>query len=69
MSAGTGLISSFHSGQACLKMIPSQGMLIELGGVIFLFIGGLLATLGWQWPFLLHLFASVLLVMQLAFVP
>ena len=32
-------------------MIPSQGMLIELGGVIFLFIGGLLATLGWQWPF------------------
>ncbi|CDL38810.1 hypothetical protein HMPREF1144_0026 [Klebsiella sp. OBRC7] len=38
-------------------MIPSQGMLIELGGVIFLFIGGLLATLGWQWPFLLHLFA------------
>lgn len=36
-------------------MIPSQGMLIELGGVIFLFIGGLLATLGWQWPFLLHL--------------
>ncbi|BDA57772.1 hypothetical protein JFK33_23530 [Escherichia coli] len=51
------MISSFHSGQACLKMIPSQGMLIELGGVIFLFIGGLLATLGWQWPFLLHLFA------------
>lgn len=50
-------------------MIASQRMSIELGGVIFLFIGGLIATLGWQWPFLLYLFAWVLLAMQLAFVP
>ena len=69
MSAGTGLISSFYNGPARLKMIASQGMSIELGGVIFLFIGGLLATLGWQWPFLLYLFAWVLLAMQRAFVP
>lgn len=69
MSAGTGLISSFYSGRARLKMIASQGMSIELGGVIFLFIGGLLATLGWQWPFLLYLLAWLLLAMQLAFVP
>ncbi|HEM7189322.1 TPA: MFS transporter [Providencia rettgeri] len=69
MSAGTGLISSFYSGQARLEMIASQGMSIELGGVIFLFIGGLLATLGWQWPFMLYLFAWVLMAMQLAFVP
>lgn len=69
MSAGTGLISSFYSGQARLKMIASQGMSIELGGVIFLFMGGLLATLGWQWPFLLYLFAWILLAMQLMFVP
>ncbi|WP_277496900.1 MFS transporter [Serratia marcescens] len=69
MSAGTGLISAFYSGQARLKMIASQGMSIELGGVIFLFIGGLLATLGWRWPFLLYLVAWVLLAMQLLFVP
>ncbi|MGK9174585.1 hypothetical protein KXR87_15350 [Yokenella regensburgei] len=50
-------------------MIASQGMSNELGGVIFLFIGGLLATLGWQWSFLLYLFTWVLLAMQLAFVP
>ncbi|WP_230328906.1 MFS transporter [Serratia sp. YC16] len=69
MSAGTGLISAFYSGQARLKMIASQGMSIELGGVIFLFIGGLLATLGWRWPFLLYLVAWVLLAMQWLFVP
>lgn len=69
MSAGTGLISTFYSGQARLKMIASQGMSIELGGVIFLVIGGLLATSGWRWPFLLYLVAWLLLVMVLMFVP
>lgn len=69
MSAGTGLISLFYSGQARLKMIATQGMSIELGGVIFLFVGGLLATLGWRWPFLLYLVAWLLLAMQRAWVP
>lgn len=69
MSAGTSLISSFYSDHARLKMIASQGMSIELGGVIFLFVGGLLATFGWQWPFLLYLVAWLLLIMQLIFVP
>jgi len=69
MSAGTGLISAFYSGHARLKMIASQGMSIELGGVIFLFIGGLLATLGWRWPFVLYLAAWLLLAMQILFVP
>lgn len=69
MSAGTSLISTFFSGQARLKMIATQGMSIELGGVIFLFIGGLLATLGWQWPFLLYLVSWLFLGMMFLFVP
>ncbi|MEJ4044197.1 MFS transporter [Erwinia sp. SLM-02] len=69
MAAGTVLISLFYSGQARMKMIASQGMSIELGGVIFLFIGGLLASLGWRWPFLLYLVAWLLLAMQILFVP
>lgn len=69
MSAGTGLISSFYQDDARLKMIARQGMSIELGGVIFLFIGGILATLSWRWPFLLYLMGWVLLMMQLRFVP
>lgn len=69
MAAGTGLISEFYEGHTRLQMIARQGMAIELGGVIFLFIGGLLATAGWQWPFSLYLTAWVLLAMVLMFVP
>lgn len=69
MSAGTGLLSSFYEGEQRLKMIARQGMSIELGGVIFLFFGGLLATVGWRWPFSLYLFAWLFLLMQLLFVP
>lgn len=69
MSAGTGLLSGFYEGEQRLKMIARQGMSIELGGVIFLFFGGLLATVGWRWPFSLYLFAWLFMLMQLMFVP
>lgn len=69
MSTGTGLISAFYQGENRMRMIARQGMSIEIGGVIFLFIGGLLATMGWRWPFCLYLFAWVMLAMVLAFVP
>lgn len=69
MASGTGLISEFYEGHTRLKMIARQGMSIELGGVIFLSVGGILASLGWQWPFLLYLMGWVFLVMVECFVP
>lgn len=69
MSTGTGLISSFYNGEQRMRMIAKQGMSIELGGVVFLFIGGLLATVGWRWPFSLYLFAWILWAMVVVFVP
>ncbi|MCS3419072.1 MFS family permease [Pseudomonas sp. BIGb0450] len=69
MSSGTGMISALYDGSARLTMIARQGMAIELGGVIFLFIGGLLATIGWAWPFTLYLVAWVFAGMLLLFVP
>lgn len=69
MSTGTGLISTFYNGEQRMGMIAKQGMSIELGGVVFLFVGGLLATLGWRWPFSLYLFAWLLLAMVVAFIP
>ncbi|MQB27896.1 MFS transporter [Agrobacterium tumefaciens] len=59
MAGGTTLISEFFDGELRLKMIAKQGMAIELGGVIFLAIGGALATIGWRWPFLLYLMSWV----------
>lgn len=69
MTAGTGLISALYDGNARLVMMAKQGMSIELGGVIFLFVSGLLATIGWSWPFALYLLAWVLLFMVIAYVP
>lgn len=69
MAAGTALLADFYEGDARLGMMAKQGMAIELGGVIFLFIGGLLAAMGWRWPFLLYLVAWVFMAMVLVFVP
>ncbi|TFY88339.1 MFS transporter [Pseudomonas kairouanensis] len=69
MAGGTGLISTFYQGKARLQMIANQGMAIELGGVIFLFLGGLLATAGWRWPFVLYLASWIMLAMLIVFVP
>jgi len=69
MAAGTGLLSEFYGGQARLTMIARQGMAIELGGVLFLALGGMLTSLGWRWPFLLYLTAWLLLVLVEMTVP
>jgi MFS family permease len=69
MSGGTTLISHFFDGDARLRMIARQGMAIELGGVIFLAIGGVLAIQGWKEPFSLYLIGWLLMAMVLLFVP
>lgn len=69
MASGTGLISVFYSGPERLRMIARQGMSIELGGVVLLSLGGILASIAWFWPFTLYLLAWLMLLMVLLFVP
>ncbi|NIG20254.1 MFS transporter [Pantoea sp. Al-1710] len=69
MSAGTSLIARFYQAEARLKMIARQGMAIELGGVVFLFVGGILASASWRYPYGLYLFSWLLLVLVLICVP
>lgn len=69
MSAGTGLIARFYQGDARLAMMARQGMAIELGGGVFLFIGGILASLSWRWPYALYLFSWLLVIPVLLWVP
>ncbi|MGP9544528.1 MFS transporter [Psychrobacter sp. AOP7-B1-25] len=69
MASCTVLISTWYQGEARLKMIAKQGMSIELGGVIFLFLGGLLASQFWALPLSIYLVAWVFLAMLLLFVP
>jgi MFS family permease len=69
MACGTGLISEFYAGSARLGMIARQGMAIEIGGVIFLTLGGWLASVYWYLPFGIYLLAWVLLLLVLRYVP
>jgi MFS family permease len=69
MAGGTTLLSEFYRGEERLKMIARQGMAIELGGVVFLMLGGLLTHWGWAAPFALYLAAIVILMMVLATIP
>lgn len=69
MASGTGLLSDFFDGADRLRMIARQGMAIELGGVIFLSIGGVLAGIDWRLPFGLYLFAWIMLMLISLTVP
>lgn len=69
MTSSTGLLSAFYSGKKRLRIIAIQGMAIELGGIIFLSIGGFLAELAWQGPFFIYAIALVAWLMVVVFVP
>lgn len=52
--AGTQLIAHFFKGNERMKIIAWQGMAIEIGGVIFLSLGGILGGYNWQYPFFIY---------------
>ncbi|WP_313442207.1 MFS transporter [Novosphingobium sp.] len=69
MCGGTALISEFFAGKERLRMIARQGMAIELGGVIFLALGGWLTAFGWAAPFSLYAVALLFLAITFWFIP
>jgi MFS family permease len=69
MASGTALISQLFSGNQRLTIIAQQGMAIEIGGVVFLSLGGWLAVKDWRLPFLLYLMAWIFLAMTVLFLP
>lgn len=69
MASGTAVISQWYQGTARLNMIAKQGMAIELGGVVFLFAGGILSEWHWQAPFLLYVMGFVCFLMTKFWVP
>jgi len=60
----TALIAQFFSGAYLMKIIAWQGMAIELGGVIFLSIGGMLGEWHWQAPFFIYVLALICLALM-----
>ena len=65
----TTFIAQLFEGKERMKMIAWQGMAIELGGVLFLSIGGFLGELNWTFPFYIYLLAIPFLIMVLLSLP
>jgi hypothetical protein len=61
MVTATTLIGDYYLGQARANFMGLQAGFMGLGGVIFLSVGGSIADLNWRYPFLIYLFAWLLL--------
>ena len=61
MSGFTTLIADYFSGDKLNQFMGYQAGFMGIGGVVFLLAGGYLADVGWQYPFLIYLFAFVVL--------
>lgn len=65
-TAATALISDYYVGRERSRLLGLQGAAMTAGGVVCTSVGGVLAEIGWQSPFLLYLLG--LLVLGLVFV-
>ncbi len=65
----TSYIADYFVGKERMKLIAWQGMAIELGGVLFLSLGGILGDLNWRFPFIIYLIAILCFVLALIFLP
>jgi MFS family permease len=60
------LIADYFEGMERQKFVGIQIAFMSLGGILFIGLGGVLADVGWKYPFLIYLFS--LLVLPLAFI-
>ena len=67
MSGFTTLILDYFKGKSLNKFMGYQGAFIGLGGMAFLLAAGYLAGFSWRLPFLVHLFAFIVLPAVLLF--
>ena len=61
MTGFTTLIGDGFHGAELDRFMGLQGAATALGGVVFLLLGGLLADVGWRYPFLVYLLSLIVL--------
>ena len=67
ISGFTTLIGDYFSGEKLHRVMGLQAAFSGFGGLVFLTAGGFLADLGWRYPFLIYLFAFLILPGAAAF--
>ena len=61
------LIADYFEGKERLKFVGIQIAFMSLGGILFIGVGGVLADVGWRYPFLLYLFSLLVFPLTLIF--
>jgi len=61
------LIADYFDGAARQKFVGIQIAFMSLGGILFIGLGGILADLGWRFPFLIYLFSLLVLPLSIVF--
>ena len=65
MTSSTALIGDYFDEQARHKFMSKQGMVIGLGGILFITTGGFLAQMHWSYPFAIYFIPLLFLPMLL----
>ena len=61
------LIADYFAGQERQKFVGIQIAFMSLGGILFIGLGGVLADIGWRYPFLIYLFSLLVLPLSMLF--
>jgi MFS family permease len=61
------LVADYYEGMERQKFIGLQMAFMSLGGILFIGMGGILADIGWRFPFLLYLLSLILLPLAFVF--
>jgi MFS family permease len=61
------LIADYFEGAERQKFVGIQVAFMSLGGIVFIGLGGVLADIGWRYPFLLYLFSLPIIPLTILF--
>ncbi len=61
------LVADYFEGPQRQKFVGLQVAFMSLGGILFIGLGGVLADVGWRFPFLIYLFSLVVLPLAVAY--
>ena len=61
------LVADYFDGPERQKFVGLQVAFMSIGGILFIGLGGVLADIGWQYPFLIYLFSLLVLPMAMIY--
>jgi MFS family permease len=61
------LIADYFEGFERQKFVGIQIAFMSLGGIVFIGLGGIMADIGWRYPFLIYLFSLLVLPLAMMF--